>query len=153
MPNGWNGSEKKSAGSAAKGDERRTFPRCPLSAEAEVVEAQSRTKMNARVSDLSRMGCFVKLSPFRLGADLKMRIMNNKTPFLAHGQVACSSGGMGMGVRFTARDPDQILLLEKWLGELSGTLPFDDEAADEGLPAQSSHANGNESSRSSAKAS
>jgi len=51
-----------------------------------------------------------------------------------------------MGVRFTARDPDHILLLEKWLGELSGTLPFDDEAADEELSAQSSHANGNETS-------
>jgi hypothetical protein len=75
-----------------------------------------------------------------------MRIMKNKTPFQARGQVAYSSGGMGMSVRFTARDPDQILLLEKWLGELSGTLPFDDEAADEGLPAQSSHANGNETS-------
>lgn len=85
MPNGSNGPEKKSAGSAAKADERRTFPR-PLSAEAEVVEAQSRSKMNARVSDLSRMGCFVEMmSPVPLGANLKMRIMKNKTRFLAHG--------------------------------------------------------------------
>jgi hypothetical protein len=146
-PNGSNGSEKKSAGSAAKADERRTFPRCPLSAEAEVVEAQSRTKMNARVSDLSRMGCFVEMmSPFPLGANLKMRIMKNKTPLLAHGRVAFSSGGMGMGVRFTALDSDQIPLLEKWLGELSATLACDDEAAGEGLPTQSSYANGNETS-------
>jgi hypothetical protein len=60
-------------GSAAKADERRTFPRCLP----------------------------------------EMRIMKNKTPFQARGQVAYSSGGMGMGVRFTALDPDQILLLEK----------------------------------------
>jgi len=147
MLNGSNGSAKKSAGSSAKADERRTFPRYTLSAEAEVVEAQSRTKMNARVSDLSRMGCYVEMmSPFPLGANLKMRIMKNKTPFLAHGQVAYSSGGMGMGVRFTALDPEQILLLEKWLGELSGALPFDEEASDDGAHGHASHANGNETS-------
>ncbi|MGB8543039.1 MAG: PilZ domain-containing protein [Candidatus Acidiferrales bacterium] len=147
MLNGSNGSAKKSAGSSAKADERRTFPRYTLSAEAEVVEAQSRTKMNARVSDLSRMGCYVEMmSPFPLGANLKMRIMKNKTPFVAHGQVAYSSGGMGMGVRFTTLDPDQILLLEKWLGELSGTLPFDDEASEDGAHGHASHGNGNETS-------
>jgi hypothetical protein len=147
MSYGSNGSDKKAAVSAAKSDERRSFPRYTLSAEAEVVEAQSRTKMNARVSDLSRMGCYVEMmSPFPLGANLKMRIMKNKTPFTAQGQVAYSSGGMGMGVRFTVLDPEQILLLEKWLGELSGTLAFDDEASDEGTNGQPSHANGNETS-------
>jgi hypothetical protein len=103
--------------------------------------------MNPRVSDLSRMGCYVEMMrPFPLGANLKMRMMKSKTPFLAHGPVAYSSGGMGMGVRFTTLEPEQILVLEKWLGELSGTLPFDEEASDEGVPAQPSHANGNETS-------
>jgi len=51
-----------------------------------------------------------------------------------------------MGVRFTALDPEQILLLEKWLGELSGALPFDEEASDDGAHGHASHANGNETS-------
>jgi hypothetical protein len=64
MSNGSNGSAKKSAGSAFKPNERRDFPRYRLSAEAEEVEAQSRTKMNARASDLRRLGCYVEtMSP------------------------------------------------------------------------------------------
>ena len=145
--NGSNGTEKKLVGSTVKGTERRTFPRYALRAEPEVVEAQSRTRMNARVSDLSRMGCYVEMmSPFPLGSNLKMRIMKNKTPFLAQGRVAYSSGGMGMGVRFTEVAPEQILLLEKWIDELSGVLPFEDEELDEDLSALATKVSGNETS-------
>jgi len=101
--------------------------------------------MNARVSDLSRMGCYVEMmSPFPLGSNLKMRIMKNKTPVLVQGRVAYSSGGMGMGIRFTEVAPEQILVLEKWINELSGVLPFDDEEANEGLPALATQVAGNE---------
>jgi PilZ domain len=144
---GSNGTDKKFVNSVTKSNERRTFPRYALSAEAEVVEAQSRTRMNARVSDLSRMGCYVEMmSPFPLGSNLKMRIMKNKTPFLEQGRVAYSSGGMGMGVRFTEVAPEQILMLEKWINELSGVLPFEDEEPDEGLPARAAQGSGNEAS-------
>lgn len=147
MYNGSYGSDRKSAGSTARSNsERRDYPRYPLSAEAEVVECQSHTRMNARVSDLSRMGCYVEMmSPFPLGANVKMRIMKNKIPFAAQGRVAYSSGGMGMGVRFTVVEPEQITLLEKWIKELSGVLPFEDELSDEGLAA-GSPANGKETS-------
>ena len=145
--NGSNGTDKKFVDSALKANERRTFPRYALSAEAEVVEAQSRTRMNARVSDLSRMGCYVEMmSPFPLGSNLKMRIMKGKTPFLVQGRVAYSSGGMGMGVRFTEVAPEQVLVLEKWINELSGVLPFEDEESIDGLPALASPATGNETS-------
>jgi PilZ domain len=147
MFNASNGTDEKFVDSAPKASERRTFPRYALSAEAEVVEAQSRTRMNARVSDLSRMGCYVEMiSPFPLGSNLKMRIMKNKTPFLAQGRAAYSSGGMGMGVRFTEVAPEQILLLEKWINELSGVLPFDDEELNECLPALATQVSGNETS-------
>ena len=92
MFNASNATDKKFVDVAAKANERRTFPRYALSAEAEVVEAQSRTRMNARVSDLSRMGCYVEMmSPFPLGSNLKMRIMKNKTPFLVQGRVASAT--------------------------------------------------------------
>ncbi len=112
--------------------ERRAYPRYSLSADAEIVESKSRTKMSARVSDLSRMGCYAEMmSPFPLGAQVKMRILKNKTPFLAHASVAYSADGMGMGLKFTDLVPEQILILEKWLGELSGTSPSDDESSQE----------------------
>jgi hypothetical protein len=62
-----------------------------------------------------------------------MRIMKNKTPFLAHSSVAYATEGMGMGVKFTELEPEQILILEKWLSELSGASPPDDESAEESL--------------------
>jgi hypothetical protein len=101
--------------------ERRIFPRYPLSAVAEIVESQSRTKMSARISDMSRGGCYAEMmSPFPLGDLVKMRIMKNKTPFLAQAEVTNTSCGMGMGLKFTTVEPEQIEVLEKWISELSG---------------------------------
>jgi len=105
-------------------NERRTFPRYPLSAFAEIVESQSRTKMSARISDLSRTGCYAEMiSPLPLGDLVKMRIMKNKTPFLAQAEVSNTSCGMGMGLKFTIIAPEHMELLEKWIGELSGVSP------------------------------
>jgi hypothetical protein len=115
-------------------DERRVHPRYSLSSDAEIVESKSRTKMSARVSDLSRSGCYVEMmSPFPLGSQLKMRIMKNKTPFLAQATVAYAAEGMGMGVKFKELEPQQILILEKWLGELSGASLPDDESSEDSL--------------------
>src|SRR3984957_21130747 len=86
------------------------------------------------------------MSSFTLGSNLKMRIMKHKTPCLVQGRVAYSSGGMGMGVRFTEVAPEQVLVLEKWINELSGVLPFDDEESIDGLPALATPIAGNETS-------
>ena len=132
MPNSL---EKPVARSSSKApDERRVHPRYSLSADAEIVESKSRTKMSARVSDLSRSGCYVEMmSPFPQGSQLKMRIMKNKTPFLAQATVAYATEGMGMGVKFKALEPEQIPILEKWLSELSGATQPDDESSEESL--------------------
>ena len=104
--------------------ERRDSMRYPMSAFAEIVEAQSRTKMSARISDISRTGCYAEMmSPFPLGDLVKMRIMKNKTPFLAQAQVTNTSCGMGMGLKFTTVEPEQVDMLEKWIIELSGASP------------------------------
>ena len=92
------------------------------------------------------VGYVEMMSSFPPGANLKVPVMKNRTPFLAQGRVAYSSGGMGMGIRFTELAPEQILLLEKWINELSGVLPFDDEESDEGLPALATVVSGNETS-------
>jgi len=102
-------------------NERRNSPRYPLSAFAEIVESQSRTRMSARISDLSRTGCYAEMmSPFPLGDTVKMRITNNKTLFLAQAEVTNTSRGMGMGLKFTVIAPEHAELLERWIGELSG---------------------------------
>jgi hypothetical protein len=128
-------------------DERRVYPRYSLSADAEIVESKSRTKMSARVSDLSRTGCYAEMmSPFPLGAQVKIRIMKNKTPFLAHASVAYCAEGMGMGLKFAALEPEQVLMLDKWLRELSGTSSPDDELSEEYSLGTASETSSNESS-------
>jgi PilZ domain len=143
MPNSF---KKPVAGSASARDERRTHPRYSLSADAEIVESKSRAKMSARVTDLSRLGCYAEMmSPLPPGSHVKMRITKNKTPFLAQAIVAYSAGGMGMGLRFLELEPEQILTLEKWLSELSGASPPDDESTGEGSPGALAETSSNES--------
>lgn len=128
-------------------DERRVYPRYSLSAVAEIIESKSRTKMSARISDLSRMGCYAEMmSPFPLGSLVKMRIMKNKIPFLAQASVAYSAEGMGMGLKFAALEPEQVLILEKWLSELSGESQPEDESSEEDGLGAVSEASSNESS-------
>ena len=100
-------------------NEHRNSTRYPLSAMAEIVESQTRTKMSARISDLSRTGCYAEMiSPFPLGDLVKMRIMKNKTPFLAQAEVTNTSYGMGMIVVALIRkgvlsDQDGKVMLDK----------------------------------------
>ena len=145
MPNSL---EKPVAGSSSMApDERRVHPRYSLSADAEIVESKSRTKMSARVSDLSRSGCYVEMmSPFPQGSLLKMRIMKNKTPFLAQATVAYATEGMGMGVKFKELEPEQIPILEKWLSELSGATQPDDESSEQDSLKTAGEISSNESS-------
>jgi len=54
---------------------------------------------------------------------LKLRITKEKISFEAEATVVYSKMGMGMGLAFTSIDPQQMGVLEKWLGELSGSTP------------------------------
>ena len=86
------------------------------------------------------------MSPFPLGSQVKMRIMKNKTPFLAQATVAYATEGMGMGVKFKALEPEQIPILEKWLSELSGATQPDDESSEQDSLKTAGEISNNESS-------
>jgi hypothetical protein len=101
--------------------ERRKHARYSFSAAAEIVETQSRARIQGRLSDLGRGGCYIdSISPFGVGSEVKMRIMNGNRAFIAQARVVFAAAGMGMGLMFTAIDPEQLLVLERWLAELSG---------------------------------
>ena len=105
--------------------ERRRHPRFAVSAMAEVVDLQSDTRIHGRVSDLGEGGCYVEvMSPFAVGAGVKLKITKDDKSFAAKGRVLYSTGGMGMGVIFTEIDASQLPVLERWIAELSGeTVP------------------------------
>jgi hypothetical protein len=101
--------------------EKRTHPRYPFSAGAKVTDATSGATLNARISDIGRGGCYVDtISPFTVGAELKLLISKEAHSFAAEAKVVYSAVGMGMGVMFTGIEPEQRWTLEKWLAELRG---------------------------------
>jgi len=103
--------------------ERRRHTRYPFTVTVEAVEGKSQTRIHGRTSDLSRGGCYVDtISSFPAGSVVKMRLTKDARSFEAQAEVVYSLVGMGMGVKFTSGDPQQLLTLEKWVGELSGKL-------------------------------
>lgn len=107
-------------------EDRRMYPRYPFTAAAEALDSQHRTRMNARTSDLGKGGCYVDtFSPFPLKTGVRIRITRDQAAFMADAKVVFSKTGMGMGLAFTSIEPQQMGVLEKWLGELSGTAPLE----------------------------
>jgi hypothetical protein len=108
--------------------ERRSQPRYQFTASVEVTELKSGTKAKARVSDLGMGGCYVDISsPFPLGTLVKIRILRETKSFEAQGKVTYSLPGMGMGLMFTAAEPKQRRVLERWLAEITGDIVPEDE--------------------------
>ncbi len=107
-------------------DDRRTSPRYHFTAAAEALDPQHRTRMNARTSDIGKGGCYVDtFSPFPLKTGVKLRITREKASFTAEAKVVYSKIGMGMGLAFTSVEPQEMSVLDRWIGELSGTAPME----------------------------
>jgi hypothetical protein len=105
----------------ASAQERRRHPRYPFSASAEAVHLQADTRLNGRVSDVGRGGCYIDtINPFPVGSDVKLHVVKGSTSFVAQGRVLYSASGMGMGLAFTKIEPERIHVLEQWLKELRG---------------------------------
>jgi hypothetical protein len=102
-------------------EDRRISPRFPFTATSEIVDVKSRTRMNARTSDLSRHGCYVDTqSPFPLHTKVRIRITNAKKSFETPATVVYSLPNMGMGLSFGTPDPEQQKVLTGWIDDLSG---------------------------------
>jgi hypothetical protein len=101
--------------------ERRASPRYPFTATCDATEPKSGAKIPGRTSDLGRGGCYVDtIGPFPAGTDLLVRINREKETLKIPGRVIFSQPGMGMGVAFADAEPDQQLILDRWIAELSG---------------------------------
>jgi len=112
------------AGSPA-GRDRRVCPRYPFTATAETLDANSRSRMNARTSDISIGGCYVDtFCPLPRKTDVKIRISRNGECLEAQAMVVYSKIGMGMGLCFTSLEPDHRAMLDRWIAELSGEAPL-----------------------------
>jgi hypothetical protein len=98
--------------------DRRRHPRYAFAADAEVVEARSGARIEARIVDISELGCHVATGhPFPLGTAIKVGISKGPDRFVTEARIV-SSSAKGMGLAFSKLTQGQVQALEAWLGPL-----------------------------------
>jgi hypothetical protein len=103
---------------APAGADRRTHPRYAFAAVAEVVAADSGARTNTRVRDLSEQGCYADSdNPLPLGTDTNVRITKRAKSLQARARVVFNQPGKGMGLMFTAIEPEHRQTLDSWIAE------------------------------------
>jgi hypothetical protein len=110
--------EKPGPSVAPAAADRRTHPRYEFTAAVEVVAAESGTRIQTRLRDLSQQGCYVDTdSPFPLQTATDVRITKGAQSFEARARVVFSQASKGMGLVFTTIEREQLGTLETWIGE------------------------------------
>jgi PilZ domain len=96
--------------------ERRKAPRYSVFAIAEVTDPDDAKMVSAKVTDVSRTGCYVD-SPktFPVGTSLKVIISRDQRTFVAKANVIHVQEQMGMGLAFLDPPEDQLHILDSWL--------------------------------------
>ena len=98
---------------------RRSVPRYPFIADAEVVESHSKARLAARVSEIGLKGCYIDLlNPLPPGLSISVRIFKDNQMFEEEAQVVYTHPTIGMGVVFTQMNPDHRKVLEGWIRNL-----------------------------------
>jgi len=98
--------------------ERRRAPRYQLITDAEILELRTNTRMTAKTSDVSLVGCFMNAAwSLPTGTEIQVELRKQDSVFTSRGVVARAQP-MGMGVNFSNVKKDQQELLKNWLAEL-----------------------------------
>jgi hypothetical protein len=98
----------------------RVTPRFAFIAEAEVTELGDKTRVVARISELSGGGCYVDtVNPFPIGTELHFRIRYGCSTCELPGKVVYTHSGYGMGVQFGEIAAENRAILDAWLDELA----------------------------------
>src|SRR5256885_16783608 len=87
---------KSTSSAGVASAERRRHSRFAFSAAAEVVEIGSSARIQGRISDLARGGCYVDvISPFAVGSEVTIRIVVDSRTLTAEARVVFAAPGMG----------------------------------------------------------
>jgi PilZ domain len=97
-------------------NERRTTLRVPFVAYAEITETGTDVSIGARVSDISKDGCYVDLrSALPQGTSVRIRIRTATEIFEASAIVGYTHPHLGMGLIFSEINSDSQAVLQKWI--------------------------------------
>jgi hypothetical protein len=97
-------------------NERRTTLRVPFVAYAEITETGTDVSVGARVSDISKDGCYVDLrAALPQGTSVQIKI-NTATEFFEASAIAVyTHPHLGMGLVFSEVNPESQAVLQKWI--------------------------------------
>ena len=110
--------EPASVSPVPTGADRRSHPRYAFTAPVVVIAAEPGAEIRTRVRDLSQQGCFVDTeSPLALGTATDVRITKGAESFGARARVVYNQPGKGMGLMFTAVEPEHVQTLNMWIAE------------------------------------
>jgi PilZ domain len=99
--------------------ERPRARRYPFVASAELTDLQSDVSLEGRAIDLSLFGCgVVSPKPFSARTKARIRITHRGSSFAPFGRVVYVTSDGEMGIVFTQVEPNDQLILEKWISEL-----------------------------------
>lgn len=95
---------------------QRRNPRYPFIASAELLEANSGSRMSTRISDLSLGGCYVDtINPLPDGTTVHLKIFTKTHSFEAPATVVYSHPHLGMGMKFGDVNVRFEEVLKLWL--------------------------------------
>jgi hypothetical protein len=97
-------------------EERRRTERFPFVANAEVGESISDTRIKARVSEISKYGCYLDMiNPLPVGKLVFIKIFTEDDFFESSASVVYSHPNLGVGLTFCDVSGHFLPTLEKWL--------------------------------------
>jgi len=98
--------------------ERHRARRYSFHASIELTDLRSDTQTKEQTSDLSLFGCHVDtLTPLPAGTKVRIKISHRGEKFDAQGTVVQIRQNSGMGIQFTKIEPNDQLVLDKWIAE------------------------------------
>jgi hypothetical protein len=87
-------------------------------ASIELTDLRSETQTKEQTRDLSVFGCHVDtLKSLRAGTKVRVKISFGSENFVALGKVVHVRQNSGMGILFTKIEPNDQLVLDKWIAE------------------------------------
>jgi hypothetical protein len=87
-------------------------------ASIELTDLQSEGQTREQTTDLSVFGCHVDtLKPLQAGTKVRVKISVGSENFVALGKVVHFRQNSGMGILFTKIEPNDQLVLDKWIAE------------------------------------
>lgn len=96
----------------------RKTPRCSLTVDVEITDAESKMQIRAQTKMLSMFGCGVESQQrFPKGTSVKIKLTHQGNEVSALARVVYSKSDLGMGFAFTALEHESERILDGWIVE------------------------------------